>query len=190
MAESQIIMGESAEGSQIRALLAPTAADMGFEIVRVRRMGGEERSVLQIMAERTDGTMDIQGCTELSHAFSAVLDVEDPITSAYDLEVSSPGIDRPLTRAKDFDRFVGFEAKLETTSPIDGRRRFRGKIEGTDGGEVLLAVELTPGAEPTVLGFEPGMVADAKIIITDEMFRELSKQQQQTDAAASDQPTD
>ncbi len=189
MGESQIIMGESAEGSQLRALLAPTAADMGYEIVRIRRTGGEDRSVLQIMAERLDGTMDIKGCADLSHAFSAVLDVEDPIASAYDLEVSSPGIDRPLTRPKDFDRFVGFEAKLETRSPIDGRKRFRGKIEGTEGGEVLLAVELAPGTEPTVLGFEPGMVADAKIIITDEMFRELSKQKPE-DADASDQITD
>lgn len=180
MAETgaEIIMGESAEGARIRELLAPTAADMGFEIVRIRRMGSEGRSTLQIMAERTDGTMDIGGCTDLSHAFSAILDVEDPISGAYDLEVSSPGVDRPLTRLKDFDRFQGFEAKLETRGLIDGRKRFRGEIEGTDGGEVLLRVELNPGEDSQVLGFAPDMVADAKIIITDDMFRELSKQKQ------------
>ncbi len=191
MADSQteIIMGESADGARLRSLLTATAADMGFEIVRVRRMGGEGRATIQIMAERPDGSMDIEGCANLSRAFSALLDVEDPIASAYDLEVSSPGAERPLTRLKDFDRYMGFEAKLETRSPIDGRRRFRGLIEGTDNSEVLLGVVLEPGAAPTVLGFAPDMIADAKIVMTDEMFRELSKQKQ-ADASASDQMTD
>jgi len=178
---SDIIIGEAPEAARLRALMAPTAADMGFEIVRVRFQGGEHRRTLQVMAERADGTMNIDGCTELSRALSAVLDVEDPIDAAYDLEVSSPGIDRPLTRPKDFERYAGFDAKLETTTQIDGRRRFKGVLEGVDGDEILLRVQLEGKSEPEVLGFAFGLVHDAKLVLTDELIRHDLAQRPQGD---------
>jgi ribosome maturation factor RimP len=113
---------------------------MGFELVRVRLMGGQTPT-LQIMAERPDGGIEVDDCAEISTAVSAVLDVEDPITDAYTLEVSSPGIDRPLTRLKDFDTYEGYEAKLETAELIDGRKRFKGVLAGVEGDEVLINVD-------------------------------------------------
>ncbi len=179
---ADIVIGEAREVAQLRALLCPTAEGMGYEIVRIQFMGGEGRRTLQVMAERPDGTMDIGGCAELSNALSAVLDVEDPIEAAYDLEVSSPGIDRPLTRPKDFERYQGFEAKLETAAPVDGRRRFRGTLEGVAGGEVLLRAALEPGAAPQVLGFAFGLLSDAKLVLTDELIQQdFKKEPQDTD---------
>jgi len=178
---ADIIIGEAPDVAQFRALLAPAAEGMGYEIVRIRFMGGESRRILQIMAERADGTMNVEGCTELSRALSAVLDVEDPIDAAYDLEVSSPGIDRPLTRAKDFDRYQGFEAKLETSTPIDGRRRFKGILEGVEADEVLLRVQLEGQTEPEVLGFAFGFLSEAKLVLTDELIRHDLSQKPQSD---------
>ena len=179
---SDIIIGEAAEAARIRALISPTAEDMGFEIVRVRLLGGENGRILQIMAERPDGTMNIEGCAELSRALSALLDVEDPIDASYDLEVSSPGIDRPLTRPKDFENYAGFDAKLELQTPIDGRRRFKGKLEGVDGGEVLMRVQLEGKSEPEVIGLAWHLLAEAKLILTDELIRhDLAQKPQDTD---------
>jgi ribosome maturation factor RimP len=186
---SDIIIGEAPEAARFRALLTPTAEDLGFEIVRVRFQGGENRRTLQIMAERPDGTMNIDGCTDLSRALSAVLDVEDPIEAAYDLEVSSPGIDRPLTRPKDFDRYAGFDARIETATPVDGRRRFKGVIEGTEDGEVLMRVYVEGETEPQVLGFAFGLLSDAKLILTDELIRHDLAQKPQ-DKEDFDEDTD
>ena len=178
---ADIIVGEAPEAARIRALIAPAAEGMGYEIVRIRFMGGESRRILQIMAERGDGTMNIDGCTELSRALSAVLDVDDPIDAAYDLEVSSPGIDRPLTRPKDFDRYQGFEAKLEAVAPIGGRRRFKGILEGVEENEVLLRVQLEGKSEPEVLGFAFGLLSDAKLVLTDELIRHDLSEKPQSD---------
>jgi len=182
---SDIIIGEAPEAARIRALISPTAEDLGFEIVRVRLLGGENGRILQIMAERPDGTMNIEGCAELSRALSALLDVEDPIDASYDLEVSSPGIDRPLTRPKDFENYAGFDAKLELQTPIDGRRRFKGKLEGVaeeDGGEVLMRVQLEGKSEPEVIGLAWHLLAEAKLILTDELIRhDLAQKPQDTD---------
>jgi len=115
---------------RIQRIIAPTVEDMGYDIVRVQ-ISGMQRPTLQIMAERRDdGAMTVEDCAEISRAVSAVLDVEDPIASAYTLEISSPGIDRPLTRLKDYERFAGFEARVETRFPIDDRKRFRGLLRG------------------------------------------------------------
>jgi ribosome maturation factor RimP len=115
---------------RIQRIIAPTVEDMGYDIVRVQ-ISGMQRPTLQIMAERRDdGAMTVEDCAEISRAVSAVLDVEDPIASAYTLEISSPGIDRPLTRLKDYERFAEFEARVETRFPIDGRKRFRGLLRG------------------------------------------------------------
>ena len=168
-----IIIGEAAEATRLRELLDPTATDMGFSLVRIRFIGGDEKRTLQIMAERGDGTMDVGGCADLSRALSAVLDVEDPISGAYDLEVSSPGIDRPLARLVDFERFAGMEAKLEAKGMIEGRKRFRGILEGVEEGEVLLRLEIE--GEEQVLGFRPDLISTAKIVITDEMMAEAAK---------------
>src|SRR3546814_4663846 len=128
-------VSRSSEGraAEVERLIGPAIAAMGYDIVRVELSGGD-RLRLQIMAERqSDGGMSVEDCTQVSRAAAAILDVEDPIDSAYILEVSSPGIDRPLTRLADFDRFAGFEARVETALPIDGRRRFRGRLLGTRG---------------------------------------------------------
>jgi ribosome maturation factor RimP len=159
------LVAKSAIDRRIAGIVAPIVEGLGFEVVRIRLMGGK-RSILQIMAERPDGGIEVEDCARISRAVSAVLDVEDPISGEYTLEVSSPGIDRPLTRLKDFERYDGYAVRLETTELIDGRRRFRGSLEGIEGDEVLVALE-----EGTIgLGFE--MIADAKLVLTDELIAE------------------
>ena len=126
---------------RIETVITPTIAAMGYEIVRVHLSGGR-RQILQIMADRLDGApMTVENCADISRTVSALLDVEDPIAGAYVLEVSSPGIDRPLTRLKDFERYSGFEVRIETKAMIDGRRRFRGVLKGVAGDRVRLEVE-------------------------------------------------
>ena len=153
---------------RIAEIVTPVIEDMGFELVRVRLMGGKHHT-LQIMAQRPDGTIEVDDCAEISTAVSAILDVEDPILDAYTLEVSSPGIDRPLTRLKDFDRWQGYVAKLETAELIDGRRRFKGVLAGTEGDEVLIEVE-----EGTI-GLRFDWLGDAKLVLTDELIRDVLK---------------
>ena len=116
----------TSEDAQLLELLDPVAEAAGFEIVRLRLMAGKERRRLQIMAETPDGEMTVEGCTILSRAFSEILDAADPISGEYTLEVSSPGIDRPLTRLKDFDTWEGFEARIELDRLADNRKRFKG----------------------------------------------------------------
>jgi ribosome maturation factor RimP len=147
-------------------LIEPTAADLGLTLVRVR-ISGMRRKKLQIMAERvSDGGMGVGECEALSRAIGPVLDVEDPIDGEYDLEVSSPGIDRPLVRLDDFARFTGHLAKIEAARMIDGRRRFRGEIRGVDGADVLLVVE---GAE---LRLPFSALSDARLVLTDKLIAE------------------
>ena len=146
-------------------IVTPTIEGLGFELVRLRLMGGR-RPTLQIMAERPEGGIEVEDCARISRAVSAVLDVEDPISGEYVLEVSSPGIDRPLTRLKDFERYAGYEAKLETTEMIDGRRRFKGVLAGVEDGEVLIEV-----AEGTI-GLAFDLISDAKLVLTDALIAE------------------
>lgn len=153
---------------RLAAIVRPTVEGMGFELVRLRLMGGR-RITLQIMAERPDGTMEVEDCAELSRQLSAVLDVEDPIEREYTLEVSSPGIDRPLTRLQDFDRWEGYEARLETAEPIEGRKRFKGVLAGIEDDEVLIDVD------EGVIGLKFDWLADAKLILTDELVTESLK---------------
>jgi ribosome maturation factor RimP len=128
------------------------------------------------MAQRPDGSMEVEDCARLSTAVSAVLDVEDPITDAYTLEVSSPGIDRPLTRLKDFELWAGHEAKIETSEAIDGRRRFKGVLQGTEGDEVLLEIE--QGKEAVTIGLKFDWLSDAKLVLTDDLIRETLRARQ------------
>lgn len=149
---------------RIAAMIAPSLEAMGYSLVRVSHSGGR-RPTLQIMAERRDGVgMTVGDCEEISRHVSALLDVEDPIAGAYTLEVSSPGIDRPLVRAEDYDRFAGFEAKLELAHAIEGRKRFRGRILGREGDTVRLATEQGEVSLPL------GDVARAKLVLTDELL--------------------
>ncbi|MDF0601620.1 ribosome maturation factor RimP [Psychromarinibacter sp. C21-152] len=158
---------------RLAEILTPIIEGMGFELIRVRLMGGKSKTV-QVMAERPEGGgIEVDDCAEISTAVSAVLDVEDPIEDAYTLEVSSPGIDRPLTRLKDFDTWDGYEAKLETAELIDGRRRFKGMLAGTEGSEVLIEIE-DQGA-PVTIGLQFDWLSDAKLVLTDELIRDVLK---------------
>jgi len=147
-------------------IVTPVIEGMGFELVRLRLMGGQIRT-LQIMADRPLGGIIVNECARISTAVSAVLDVEDPVEDNYVLEVSSPGIDRPLTRLKDFDLWEGYEARIETTELIDGRRRFKGILAGVEGDEVLITIE-----EGTI-GLQFDWLSDAKLILTDELIAEV-----------------
>ncbi len=150
---------------RIAALIAPTLSDLGFDLVRVMLTGGQQPT-LQIMAEPLDRSpMTVEACAEISHAVSALLDVADPIAGAYRLEVSSPGIDRPLIRPADFERFAGFDCKLETEAPLAGRRRFQGRLLGLDGDDIRL--DLPDG--PITIPF--ALVKKAKLVLTDELIR-------------------
>jgi ribosome maturation factor RimP len=129
------------DANAIAAMIEPSVTAMGYRVVRVVVTSGR-RPTLQVMAERLDdAAMTVDDCALISHSVSALLDVADPIAGAYTLEISSPGIDRPLVRAEDYDRFSGYEVKIELSQPIDGRRRFRGRLLGTAGDEVRLAIE-------------------------------------------------
>ncbi|WP_425072456.1 ribosome maturation factor RimP [Sagittula sp. S175] len=167
---------------RIAEIITPVIEDMGFEVVRIRLQSGET-PLLQIMAERPEGGIHVDECAEISTAVSAVLDVEDPISDAYTLEVGSPGIDRPLTRLKDFDTYEGYEAKLETADLIDGRKRFRGILAGTEGDEVLINIEDHTAEDGTVtIGLNFDWLADAKLVMTDELVREMLKARKKAEA--------
>ncbi|SDW13442.1 ribosome maturation factor RimP [Roseicitreum antarcticum] len=155
---------------RLAEIVTPVIEDLGFELVRLRLMAGKTRT-LQIMADRPDGGIEVSDCAEISTAVSAILDVEDPLEDTYTLEVSSPGIDRPLTRLKDFDAWDGYEARIETTELIDGRRRFRGILAGTEGDEVLLEIE--EGGEAVTIGLQFDWLSDAKLVLTDELIAEM-----------------
>ena len=166
---------------RVAEIIGPVVEDMGFELVRVRLMGGST-PLLQIMAERPSGGIEVDECAEISTAVSAILDVEDPIIEAYTLEVSSPGIDRPLTRFKDFDLFEGYEAKLETTELIDGRRRWRGVLAGVEDDEVLINIDPpVKGDDPLTVGLKFEWLADAKLVMTDELIKEMLRQRKARD---------
>ena len=165
-------------------MLAPTIEGMGYECVRLRLMGAGGRDApvtLQIMAERPDGTMEVDDCAELSTALSAVLDVEDPIEKDYSLEVSSPGIDRPLTRAKDFAEYAGHRAKIELNQGIGGRRNFRGDLGGLRDEAVVLELDDAGAVELPLAD-----IADAKLVITDALIAESLKKRRIPDASRAD----
>jgi len=148
---------------------------MGYRLVRVVVTSGR-RATLQMMAERLDDLpMTVDDCAQISHSVSALLDVADPIAGAYTLEVSSPGIDRPLVRAEDYDRFSGFEARIELAQLIDGRKRFRGRLLGTEGAVVRLATE---GGEIRV---PLSKVARAKLVLTDDLIAAARRKPEEPD---------
>ncbi|MFK7751960.1 MAG: ribosome maturation factor RimP [Sedimentitalea sp.] len=166
---SNDLIAKAAIDRRLAEIITPVLEGMGYELVRVRLMSGKA-TTLQIMADRPEGGIEVNDCADISTAVSAILDVEDPILDAYALEVSSPGIDRPLTRLKDFDMFQGYEAKIETDELIDGRRRFKGELAGIEGDEVLINIE-----EGTI-GLHFDWLSDAKLVLTDDLIKEMLRQ--------------
>lgn len=159
---------KTAEDRALLELIEPVAESLGLDVVRVRLMGGTQRRRLQIMAERPeDHDIAVEECARLSRAVSEVFDAADPIAGEYLLEVSSPGIDRPLTRLSDFDLFEGFEARLETDRMIEGRKRFKGVVAGVDGENI--AIDLDGEEDTALIPFE--WLVDAKLVLTDELMK-------------------
>lgn len=167
------LIAKTAIDRRLAEIVTPAIEGLGFELVRIRLQGGRH-PLLQIMADRPEGGIDVDDCAAISTAVSAVLDVEDPIEENYTLEVSSPGIDRPLTRLKDFEMWEGYEARIETFEQIDGRKRFKGILRGTEGDEVLIEIE--EQGEMVTIGLQFDWLADAKLILTDELIAEMLRQ--------------
>ncbi len=167
------LIAKAAIDRKLAEIIQPVIEGLGYELVRVRMQGGKTKA-LQIMAERPDGGIEVDDCAKISTAVSAILDVEDPFEDPYALEVSSPGIDRPLTRFKDFDMWNGYEAKIETDELVDGRRRFKGQLAGTNDDEVLITI--TEGT----IGLKFDWLSDAKLVLTDELIAEMLRQRKAT----------
>ena len=159
--------GKTAEDQRLLELLDPVAEAAGFEIVRLRLMGVDHRRRLQIMAEQADGTMLVEDCAALARAVSEVLDAVDPIKDEYTLEVSSPGVDRPLTRLEDFDVYAGHEVRIELDRLAENRKRFKGVLAGVQDGQV--AVDLEGEEETALIPF--AWISEAKLVITDQLMK-------------------
>jgi ribosome maturation factor RimP len=167
------LRGRTTEDRSLLELLDPVAEAAGYEVVRLRMMGGTQRRRLQIMAERPDGSMEVEDCAKLSRALSEVLDAADPIKGEYLLEVSSPGIDRPLTRLKDFEAHEGLEARIELDRLADGRKRFKGVLAGVEGDNIAIDTEDRP-EETTLVPFS--WVLDAKLVLNDDLMKRGAEQ--------------
>ncbi|MBP7701938.1 MAG: ribosome maturation factor RimP [Phenylobacterium sp.] len=177
--------GKTAEDRRLLELLDPVAEAAGYEIVRLRLMGGEETRRLQIMAETPEGEMVVEDCARLSRAISEVMDAADPIAGEYTLEVSSPGVDRPLTRLKDFENYDGFEARIELDRVAEGRKRFRGVLAGVEGDAIGIDLE---GEDSTaMIPFE--WIVDAKLILTDALMKRGADERAARLSAEADQDT-
>jgi len=170
-ADEPRLITEPGRAARVAALAEPVLAALGYRLVRIR-ISGFAGCTVQIMAERPDGTMTIEDCEAASRALSPVLDVSDPIESAYRLEISSPGIDRPLVRRSDFERYAGHMAQVEMQAPIDGRRRFRGELAGTDGDHARLRrTDAAANADSEIL-LPIDDITEAKLVLTDALISE------------------
>ncbi|MBK0325777.1 ribosome maturation factor RimP [Rhodobacteraceae bacterium F11138] len=178
------LIAKAAIDRRLAEIISPVLQDMGFELVRVRLMSGKT-TTLQIMADKAHGGIEVDDCASISNAVSATLDVEDPILDAFTLEVSSPGIDRPLTRLKDFEMFEGYEAKIETAEMIDGRRRFKGQLAGVEGDEVLINID--QNGEEVTIGLQFDWLSDAKLVLTDDLIKEMLRQRKAAGALNEDE---
>lgn len=169
------IIRESGTEARVAAIVAPALAASGFRLVRVRLLG-QNGLTLQVMAERPDGSMTIEDCEEVSRSLSPLLDVEDPIEKAYHLEISSPGIDRPLVRRSDFEAAIGHLVKIETSALVDGRKRFRGRVTEAAGDAVTIERDQPSYGEEPLVSIPYEALADAKLVLTDDLIREALKQ--------------
>lgn len=181
--------GKTQEDIGLVELLDPVAESVGYEIVRLRLMGGAEQRRLQIMAERplledgSGGDMNVEDCARLSRAISEIMDAADPIAGEYTLEVSSPGVDRPLTRLKDFDTYAGLEIRIELDRVAEGRKRFKGELAGVEDGQVGLNIE---GEDDTTVYFPFEWIVDAKLVLTDQLMKRGAEQRAARVSAAGD----
>jgi len=169
------IIRESGTDARIAAIVAPVLRTIGFRLVRAR-LTSQNGLTLQIMAERDDGTMSVEDCEEVSRAISPVLDVEDPVDKAYHLEVSSPGIDRPLVRKSDFDAGIGHLVKLETSVLVDNRKRFRGKIAEVGPDAVTIERDAPAEGEQPLARVPFETIAEARLVLTDDLIRAALRQ--------------
>jgi ribosome maturation factor RimP len=191
-ASHQRFIRETGPARQFAEVVEPALEGLGFRLVRIVLMGRGDKQTVQIMAERPDGTITINDCETISRQLSPLLDAYDPLQGAYDLEISSPGIDRPLVRPSDFEDWAGHEAKIELTELIDGRKRFRGTLEGHENGEVRLEVELDQIGRQTI-GLPVDLIAEARLVLTDDLIRDslrrsktAGRQQQESGDASDD----
>ena len=184
IAEARFI-GETGVAAEVAALVEPALNDLGFRLVRVS-VSGRDGTTVQIMAERPDGTMTVDDCEVVSRNLSPLLGCPRPHPGRYTLEISSPGIDRPLARISDFETWAGHEAKIETKELVAGRKRFRGVIQGLEGNEVRL--EVPPDQGGPEIGLPIGVIAEARLVLTDELIRETLRRAKKAsaDAAAGD----
>lgn len=162
---------ESGVAARVAVIIEPAIIDLGYRLVRVR-VTGQNGCTVQIMAERPDGTMNVEGCEEISQAVSPALDVDDPVQTAYHLEVSSPGIDRPLVRASDFERWAGHLTKIDTSEPVAGRKRFRGILRGAAGQDALLTRDDAKSEEERDVAIPMRAIAEARLVLTDALITE------------------
>jgi ribosome maturation factor RimP len=165
------LITETGVAARVAAVVEPVIGDLGFRLVRIK-VTAQNGCTVQIMAEREDGTMSVADCESVSRAVSPVLDLEDPIGRAYYLEVSSPGIDRPLVRAGDFNRWAGYDAKVEMAVPVAGRKRFRGIVRGAEGGEAVIALPDVKESEEPLVRLPLSDIGEARLVLTDELVRE------------------
>jgi len=184
---------ETGLAARVAAVAEEALAGLGLRLVRVKIIGGAGKApqTVQIMAERPDGSMSVEDCEEASKAISPALDVEDPVPGLYNLEVSSPGIDRPLVRAGDFERWAGHEAKIELRNPLEGRKRFRGVIRGVEDGAALIELPEEDGEE-VVASLALDDIAEARLVLTDDLIRDSLRRAKQAgrNPDASDEAED
>jgi ribosome maturation factor RimP len=167
---------ETGPAADIAELVEPVLDELGLRLVRVT-VSARDGGTVQIMADRETGPITVEDCANASRAISPLLDAHDPISGPYQLEVSSPGIDRPLVRPCDFDDWAGFEAKVELRQPIDGRKRFRGEIEGHEDGELRLRIDLGADQGVQTLGLPLGIIETAKLVMTDALLKSAGARQ-------------
>ncbi len=177
------LIAEQGVAARVAAIVEPVLGGLGYRLVRVK-ISGLDGGTLQIMAERADGTMTVDDCETVSRALSPVLDVADPIERAYRLEVSSPGLDRPLVRRSDFERFAGHQVKVELATAIDGRRRFRGLLLGVDGDRARLRRDDTAAGEATEVSLSIADMAEARLVLTDALIAESLRRGKAAERAA------
>ncbi|RXF73113.1 ribosome maturation factor RimP [Hansschlegelia zhihuaiae] len=181
------LVTETGIDARVAAIVGPTLLDLGFRLVRVK-ITGRDGCTVQIMAERADGTFTVEDCELASKAISPVLDVEDPIDRAYNLEMSSPGIDRPLVRVSDFSRWAGHLAKVEMEVPVEGRKRFKGMLEGVEGELALIRRDDAKAGEPARSKLPIRDVGEARLVLTDELIREALRRAKAAGRAPEDSP--
>lgn len=182
--EPRLIL-ETGVDARIAAIVEPVIEDLGFELVRVR-VTAQNQCTLQIMVEQSDGTMLVGGCEEISRAVSPLLDVEEPIESMYHLEVSSPGIDRPLVRERDFKRWLGYDVKIEMAVAIQGRRKYRGILDEAENGNAFLILADPPADVEPRVELPIGDMSSAKLVMTDELMAQALKAQSANTAGEAD----